>query len=68
MARNNTPVDKNSREYLLRQVANGRYSLLLIVILFFRNGLFGHNEVTWRSIGNRLRALSGHRREVSGHE
>ena len=32
MARNNTPVDKNSREYLLRQVANGRYSLLLIVI------------------------------------
>ena len=43
-------------------------SLLLIVILFFRNGLFGHNEVTWRSIGNRLRALSGHRREVSGHE
>ena len=33
MARNNTPVDKNSREYLLRQVANGRYSLLLIVIL-----------------------------------
>ena len=42
--------------------------LLLIVILFFRNGLFGHNEVTWRSIGNRLRALSGHGREVSGHE
>lgn len=42
--------------------------LLLIVILFFRNGLFGHNEITWRSIGNRLRALSGHRREVSGHE
>ena len=33
MARNNTPVDKNSREYLLRQVANGRYSLLLIVII-----------------------------------
>ena len=42
--------------------------LLLIVILFFRNGLFGHNEVTWRSIGNRLKALSGHSREVSGHE
>ena len=33
MARNNPPVDKNSREYLLRQVANGRYSLLLIVVL-----------------------------------
>ena len=33
MAKNNTPVDKNSREYLLRQVANGRYSLILIVIL-----------------------------------
>ena len=33
MVKNNTPVDKNSREYLLRQVANGRYSLLLIVIL-----------------------------------
>ena len=26
-------LGKNSREYLLRQVANGRYSLLLIVIL-----------------------------------
>lgn len=33
MAKNNIQVDKNSREYLLRQVANGRYSLLLIVIL-----------------------------------
>ena len=33
MAKNNTQVDKNSREYLLRQVANGRCSLLLIVIL-----------------------------------
>ena len=42
MARNNTPVDKNSREYLLRQVANGRYSLLLIVILTCKpTGLFG---------------------------
>ena len=42
--------------------------LLLIIILFFRNGLFGHNEVTWSSIGKRLKALSGHGREVSGHE
>lgn len=33
MAKNNIQADKNSREYLLRQVANGRYSLLLIVIL-----------------------------------
>ena len=32
MAKNNTPVDKNSREYLLRKAANGRHSLLLIVI------------------------------------
>lgn len=37
MARNNTPVDKNSPEYLLRQVSNGRYSLLLIVILTMVN-------------------------------
>ena len=42
--------------------------LLLIIILFFRNGLFGHNEVTWSSIGRRLKTLSGHGREVSGHE
>lgn len=33
MARNNAPVDKNSREYLLRQIGGGRYSLLLVVIL-----------------------------------
>ena len=42
--------------------------LLLIIILFFRNGLFGHNEVTWSSIGRRLKTLSGHGGEVSGHE
>ena len=42
--------------------------LLLIIILFFRNGLFGHNEVTWSSIGRRLKTLGGHGREVSGHE
>ena len=41
--------------------------LLLIIILFFRNGLFGHKEVTWSSIGRRLAALSGHK-EVSHHE
>lgn len=32
MVKNNTPVDKNSREYLQRRAANGRHSLLLIVI------------------------------------
>ena len=44
--------------------------LLLIVILFFRNGLFGHREVTWSSIGRRLSALAGHRpaKEVREHE
>ena len=44
--------------------------LLLIVILFFRNGLFGHREVTWSSIGRRLSALTGHRpaKEVREHE
>ena len=41
--------------------------LLLIIILFFRNGLFGHREVTWASIGKRLCALSGHK-EVAHHE
>lgn len=38
--------------------------LLLIIILFFRNGLFGHKEVTWSSIGKRLAALSGHGKGV----
>lgn len=37
--------------------------LLLVVIIFFRNGLFGTKEVTWRSIGKRLSALSGHGKE-----
>ena len=41
--------------------------LLLIIILFFRNGLFGHKEVTWSSIGRRLAARGGHK-EVSHHE
>ncbi|MGN0996366.1 MAG: branched-chain amino acid ABC transporter permease [Candidatus Ventricola sp.] len=40
--------------------------LLLVVILFFRNGLFGHKEVTWSSIGRRLAALSGHRVSKGG--
>ncbi len=44
--------------------------LLLVVILFFRNGLFGHKELTWSSIGNRLSRLAGHKpaKEVNGHE
>ena len=41
--------------------------LLLIIILFFRNGLFGHNEVTWTSIGRRLKPpRAATDREVSG--
>ena len=32
MQKNINPVDKNSPEYLLKQVAGGRYSLLLILI------------------------------------
>lgn len=44
--------------------------LLLIVILFFRNGLFGHREITWSSVGRRLSALAGHGKsgEVKAHE
>ena len=45
--------------------------LLLIVILFFRNGLFGHREITWSAIGRRLSALAGHggkSGEVKAHE
>lgn len=45
--------------------------LLLIVILFFRNGLFGHREITWSAIGRRLSALAGHGSssgEVKAHE
>lgn len=44
--------------------------LLLVVILFFRNGLFGHKEVTWTSIGRRISGLAGHKtgKEVSDHE
>ena len=40
--------------------------LLLVVILFFRNGLFGHREVTWSSVGRRLAALAGHRVSKGG--
>ena len=39
--------------------------LLLIVILFFRNGLFGTKELSWSAIGRRLRKMSGHG-EVKG--
>lgn len=45
--------------------------LLLVIILFFRNGLFGHKEVSWTSIGRRLASLSGHKvsaKEVKDHE
>ena len=35
--------------------------LLLIIILFFRNGLFGNREVTWGSIADRLSGLAGHK-------
>ena len=44
--------------------------LLLIIILFFRNGLFGRREITWRAIGRRLSALAGHHKEgeVKAHE
>lgn len=38
--------------------------LLLVIILFFRNGLFGHKEVTWNAIGDRLSRLAGHKKEV----
>lgn len=37
MQKNINPVDKNSPEYLLKQVAGGRYSLLLILIFTVAN-------------------------------
>ncbi|MDR1569790.1 MAG: branched-chain amino acid ABC transporter permease [Oscillospiraceae bacterium] len=37
-------------------------ALLLIIIVFFRNGLFGTNEATWSAIGGRLSALAGHKK------
>ena len=40
MARNNNPVDKNSREYLQKQVSGGQYALLLIVIFTAINLVF----------------------------
>ncbi|MGN0777595.1 MAG: branched-chain amino acid ABC transporter permease [Aristaeellaceae bacterium] len=36
-------------------------AILLLIIVFFRNGLFGTKELTWRAIGSRLRRMSGHR-------
>ena len=35
--------------------------LLLIIILFFRNGLFGNREVTWSSVIDRISGLAGHK-------
>jgi branched-chain amino acid transport system permease protein len=37
--------------------------LLLVIIIFFRNGLFGTQELTWSSLGGRFRALSGRGRK-----
>ena len=37
--------------------------LLLVFILFFRNGLFGNREASWNSIIDRLGALAGHKKE-----
>jgi branched-chain amino acid transport system permease protein len=37
--------------------------LLLVIIIFFRNGLFGTKELTWSSLGDRLRAMTGHERK-----
>ena len=37
-------------------------ALLLIIIVFFRNGLFGTSEATWSAIGTRLSSLSGHKK------
>ena len=36
-------------------------AILLLIIVFFRNGLFGTHELTWSAIGARLRRMSGHR-------
>lgn len=40
-------------------------ALLLVVIVFFRNGLFGTGELTWRGIGDRVGKLVG-KREAAG--
>lgn len=38
--------------------------LLLVIILFFRNGLFGNREATWGAILDRLSGLAGHKKEA----
>lgn len=38
--------------------------LLLVIILFFRNGLFGHREASWEALTSRLSALAGHKKEA----
>ena len=40
-------------------------AILLLIIVFFRNGLFGTKELSWSAIGRRLRKMSGHG-EVKG--
>ena len=40
-------------------------AILLLIIVFFRNGLFGTKELSWSAIGRRLRRMSGHG-EVKG--
>lgn len=37
--------------------------LLLLVIVFFRNGLFGTKELTWSAIGRQLKKLSNRSKE-----
>ena len=36
---------------------------LLVIILFFRNGLLGTKEITWQGMHERLRRMSGHGKE-----
>ena len=35
-------------------------AILLLIIVFFRNGLFGTKEFSWSAIDRRLRKMSGH--------
>ncbi|MDR1263399.1 MAG: branched-chain amino acid ABC transporter permease [Oscillospiraceae bacterium] len=37
-------------------------ALLLIIIVFFRNGLFGTNEATWSGVWRTIGKMSGHRK------
>ena len=52
-------------KYILKRLLYAIPAILLVIIVFFRNGLFGTKELSWSAIGKRLRKMSGHG-EVKG--